>query len=362
MARKTVGYVELEWTCPNCGGKNSGLDKLCTSCGAAQPEDVQFQQAAQETLIQEQEVIEKAKAGPDVHCKFCGTRNPAGAQTCRQCGADLSEAAARESGRVMGAHRAEEAAPVACPACGTLNPATAHHCQSCGASMADPVAKPTPKRPAPAAPTRKRTAPLLFIALAVVACVLLFVFLILPALRTEETTGRVEGVHWTRTIVIEALQPVTHEGWYDDVPSEAILGDCRQEYHHSESEYVPNSEEVCGTPYTLDTGSGVGEVVQDCEYRVFADWCRYTLDEWTAIETLVLEGDDYNPAWPQTMLAAEEREGARGEEYEVTFVADDKVYDYAPGEATTFMQFDIDSEWLLEVDGFGNVRSVAPAD
>ncbi len=39
-----------------------------------------------------------ASAGADIHCGFCGTRNPATATICSQCGADLKEGKARQAG------------------------------------------------------------------------------------------------------------------------------------------------------------------------------------------------------------------------------------------------------------------------
>ncbi len=62
MTKETIGYVRLEWTCPNCGSKNPGPEKSCTNCGAAQPEDVSFEQPAQETLVSDEEEIARIKA------------------------------------------------------------------------------------------------------------------------------------------------------------------------------------------------------------------------------------------------------------------------------------------------------------
>ena len=96
--RNTIGYVRLEWTCPNCNSRNPGSVKTCQNCGAPQPENVQFERAAEEKLVTDQKEIQAAAAGADIYCAFCGTRNPAGAKVCSQCGADLTEGKARESG------------------------------------------------------------------------------------------------------------------------------------------------------------------------------------------------------------------------------------------------------------------------
>jgi len=138
MPQKTVGYVELEWTCPKCKSRNPGTRRACASCGAPQPRDVQFEQPVQDQVISDEKVIAVAAAGPDIHCAYCGARNPAGAKVCKQCGADVGEGVAREAGRVVGALQIEEAPPITCPSCGSPNPATALKCSKCGDSLVKP--------------------------------------------------------------------------------------------------------------------------------------------------------------------------------------------------------------------------------
>jgi uncharacterized membrane protein YvbJ len=137
VTQKSLGYVELEWTCPNCGTKNPGPVKSCTSCGSPQPADVQFEQKSQQNLITDSSRVEAAKAGPDVHCPYCGTRNAAGVKVCIQCGGDLSDAQQRLSGRVVGAYvsQPKPVQQVACPNCGTQIPDNLTTCTACGAGL-----------------------------------------------------------------------------------------------------------------------------------------------------------------------------------------------------------------------------------
>ena len=65
MAKESLGYVELEWTCPFCNTRNPGRAKVCRNCGAAQPKDVQFHQAGEDKIVTDQEGLEMAKGGPD---------------------------------------------------------------------------------------------------------------------------------------------------------------------------------------------------------------------------------------------------------------------------------------------------------
>ncbi|MFQ5613671.1 MAG: zinc ribbon domain-containing protein [Anaerolineae bacterium] len=358
MARKTLGYTRLEWTCPNCGTRNPGPQKTCLNCRAPQPEDLAFEQPAQEELITDEAELAQAKAGPDIHCFYCGTRNPAGATTCSQCGGDLTKGTARRHGQVVGAHRAEAAEPVVCPSCGTANPADAPICEHCGAGLVEEAAP----QARPAADSRRggsRVPLLIALALALVVCGGIGLFIAL-GIRTEDMTGTVSGVSWTRSVAVEELRPVTRETWLEDIPSGEAVGVCTQRVHHVQDEPAPNAEEVCGTPYTVDTGSGFGEVVQDCEYRVLQDWCEYTVDEWQAVDEVTLTGQDLNPQWPLVRLAAGQREGARSESYQVFFKAETGALTYRPDDFTEFSQYQIGSRWILQVNTFNDVLLTEP--
>jgi DNA-directed RNA polymerase subunit RPC12/RpoP len=362
MTKENVGYVELEWTCPTCGSKNAGFDRVCKGCGAAQPDDVKFEQPAQEVILTDQAEIDRVKAGPDVHCRYCGTRNPATAVTCRQCGADLAEGTARESGRVVGAHRDKPAEPVKCPACGTANDPLAHNCSSCGASLAQKkVPAPQPAlRPVPTG-KEKKGPNFLLIGIGLVVVVLIVVFIVLSG-KTEAMVGRVEGVEWTLSIGVEALQPVSYTDWLEDIPNDAVVGTCEMEYHHTEAEPVANATKVCGTPYTVDTGSGGGEIVQDCEYQVYAEKCEYTVEEWQQVEELTTSGTDLAPEWPELVLYEGEREGEYKEVYKVYLAAEKDTYTYTTTDVDEFLQFEPGSKWMLEVNTFNQLLSVSPAE
>ena len=64
MTKKELGYVEMQWTCPNCGTINPGISRTCQQCGAAQPEDVQFEQAAGAMLRQARASSKRGAHGP----------------------------------------------------------------------------------------------------------------------------------------------------------------------------------------------------------------------------------------------------------------------------------------------------------
>lgn len=357
MAKKSLGFTELEWTCPFCGTRNPGTEEKCTNCQSPQPADVEFEQAAQDTLITDEEKIARAKAGPDVHCPFCNARNPADATQCSECLADLTGADKRSKGIVLGDHRDEDASDVACPSCGTMNPASAMSCASCGASLAE-TRQADPQSDPPSKKSGSNTityAIIAVIAVLVLCCCGTFAVL---ANRTEDVTGQVTGVEWERTINVEGLVPVQRETWREDVPSDGILGSCRQEVHHTESDYVPGSTEVCGEPYTVDTGTGIGEVVQDCEYQVYADYCEYVVDEWQVVDTLRQQGGDYNPIWPTFNLANQQREGSRDTNYIIIFRTDGETYTYETDSEAEFNAAQPGSTWILKVNTFGTINDI----
>ncbi len=142
-SRRTLGYIQNEWTCPNCNTRNKGSVKTCENCGAPQPENVQFELLSEQKFVTDETSIKAAQAGVDIHCPFCGTRNSATAKTCSQCGADLAEGKAREAGRVMQAPPvAQQPKVIKCDNCGTENPSSNSVCSNCGSPLPKIVAAP----------------------------------------------------------------------------------------------------------------------------------------------------------------------------------------------------------------------------
>jgi ribosomal protein L40E len=356
MPQETVGYVNLEWTCKRCGSKNPGTTKICTSCGNVMSETDKFELPAQQELIKDEAVIAEAEGGPDVTCKYCGARNAAGAKICSQCSADLTQATARQSGEVLGAFSAEKKPDVKCPYCGELNPATALKCSKCAGSLS---ARPVDQaKAAPPAPVKANRMPL-FIGIcvglvALIICGLLF-------FRTTDTSAAVKGVQWQRAIEIMEERPTQHETWRDQIPSGVDVGSCELKVRGTQNDPAPNSEKICGTPYTVDTGTGAGKVVQDCQYQVTDDWCAYTQLEWTVVDSVVTKGADANPEWPVVNLRADQREGNRREAYAVFFSSDGKEYQMSAASASDLAKYVVGSRWKLKVNALGGVVSAEAA-
>jgi membrane protease subunit (stomatin/prohibitin family) len=359
MTQKEVGYVELEWTCPTCKTRNPGTQTTCSGCGAAQPKDVQFETPAAAELIQDQAKIEQAKAGPDIHCAFCGARNAATAKVCHQCGADLTQGKARGAGQVVGAYSTAPAPEVKCTSCGMMNPGTAKVCTRCGA----PLGKATPPQLA-ATPMPKSSGfggmTMVFIGIAVLV-VLGLCAMVFFSFRTSGKVATVQEARWERTIDVMALVPVSASAWRDQLPSGAANVSCRQEFRFTTSNPQAGAKEVCGTPYTVDTGTGVGRVVQDCEYEVYDDKCSYTTNQWAVVTAVKNAGVGFSPAWPAANLTGEQRLGDRHENYVCVLNADDKTYSLSIRSQAEYEQCQPGTRWKIEVNTFGDVVSGEPA-
>lgn len=349
-SRRTLGYVENEWTCPNCSTRNKGSIKACENCGAPQPEDVKFELPSEQKIIKDEEKVNAASAGADIHCGFCGTRNPATAETCSQCGGDLKEGKAREAGRIM---QAPPPAPkvVKCQNCGTENPGNNSTCSNCGAALpkvqaAQAVAPKAAKATGKPA-TKKKISPMLiggilgFIAICCVGIYFLFG-------RTASTVeGTVTSVHWQTNVPVQEVQSVDYSNERGSAPSEAYNVSCHDE-----------SQEVCEQK-TVDKGNGYSEVVEECHTET-DQYCSYTVDEWTTIQTYTLEGDNLQPKYDTPNYSSNQRLGDKSDEFTVTFSTDDGTEVYSPDTLSTFQQFEIGSTWTLKMNLMGGVVGVEP--
>ncbi|MBI5298133.1 MAG: zinc ribbon domain-containing protein [Chloroflexi bacterium] len=353
MARKqTLGYVELEWICPNCNSRNKGRDKTCASCGAPQPENVKFERAADEKLIAAAEA-KAAVVGPDIHCGFCGTRNPGNAVTCSQCGGDLKEGQARAAGQELAA--AAKPTVVTCTNCGTENPSTQTMCQKCGSPLpragqaAAPVSFSAPMggTAAPSAPAKPAKKPnwLLLGGIAgvlLLCCVVgLFAFLF-PSSSVQAT---VTDVYWQTSVPVQEQREAHYSNEQGSPPGDAYNVSC-----HTETTSVCEQK-------TIDKGNGYAEVVEEC-HDESTDYCSYDVKEWQTIQTYPLEGYDLFPQYASPDIFSGQRLGSASETFTVTFDSDKGVLSYNPGSAGEFQQFDFGSVWTIKLNALGGIVSV----
>jgi ribosomal protein L40E len=355
-SRRTLGYIENEWTCPNCNTRNKGGDKTCTNCGAPQPENVQFELGAEQKMVTDEKKIEAAQSGADIHCGFCGARNPATAETCSQCGGDLKEGKAREAGRVMQAPP-PQSKMIKCNNCGTENASSNSVCTNCGSPLPRAASNPVSVAPPivksgipPAAPlTGKKTNSKrnLFIAGGIVAClaVVCVTVLALFVFPTSSVQGTVTDIHWQTNVPVQEVRAVDHNNESGNPPSDAYNVSCHDE-----------SKDVCEQK-TIDKGNGYSEVVEDCHTET-TQYCSYTVDEWQTIQTYMLEGNDLQPIYDDPNLASGQRIGDKTEDLTVTFSTDKGPKTYSPGTLSEFQQFSIGTTWTLKMNLVGGVVSV----
>jgi len=356
MARKrTLGYVQNEWVCPNCSTRNKGGVKTCENCGAPQPENVQFELPSEQKFVTDENAVKAAQSSADIHCGFCGTRNPATAETCSQCGADLKEGKARESGRVI---QAPPSMPkvVKCDNCGIENPSSNAVCSNCGSPLPKvahvqaaanvPVAR---SGMSPAAPStaKKKTNWLLiggvFACLAVIC--ITAIALLVPSSSVEAT---VTDVRWQTNVPLQEIQAVNYSNEAGSPPSDAYNVSCRDE-----------SRDVCEQK-TIDKGNGYSEVVEECHTET-QQYCSYTVDEWKTIQTYSLDGNNLQPVYDNPSLASDQRTGDKSETLTVTFSTEDGGQEtYSPSTISEFQQFAVGSTWTLNMNLAGGVVSVEP--
>jgi ribosomal protein L40E len=351
MQRRSKGVVQLEWVCPNCDGRNPGPVKNCENCGAPQPENVQFQRAAEEKIITDEKVVSAAKAGADIHCGFCGTRNPATAESCAQCGAELKEGKARQAGQVL---QAAPTAPkvVTCANCASENPGTAKVCSNCGAPLktvapaAAPVQSAAKAGAMSAAQPKKKPFNWLiaggigaFLLMCCIAVVMMF------ALPSRSVEGTVSNVYWKTSVPVQEVQAVNYSNERGNPPSDAYNVSCQTE-----------SQEICEDK-TVDQGNGYAEVITECRTET-EQYCSYTVDEWTTIQTYDLDGNDLNPVYAEPSIFGDQREGTRTADFQVNFSTSDGQEIYSPKSVSEFQQFQIGSVWKLNLNVLGGVLSV----
>jgi hypothetical protein len=181
------------------------------------------------------------------------------------------------------------------------------------------------------------------------------------SMRTSGKTATAQEARWERSIDVMGLVPVRDSDWRDQLPSGAENVSCRQEVRSHSSSPQAGAKEVCGTPYTVDTGTGVGRVVQDCEYEVYDDKCSYTTNQWAVVTAVKANGVGFSPAWPAANLTGEQRLGDRHENYVCVLSAGDKTYSLSIRSQAEYEQCQPGTKWKIEVNTFGSVLSGEPA-
>jgi ribosomal protein L40E len=350
--KESKGFVELEWVCPNCDGRNKGSRKTCENCGAPQPDNVKFQRAADEKVVTDEKVVAAAKAGADIHCGFCGTRNPATATNCSQCGGDLKEGKARQAGQAL------QAAPptpkiVNCANCGGENSSSARTCKKCGAPLMQAtapvvaVSRPAPLKDStmPASAPGKKVNWWIYAGIGALFLLCCIAAVMLFAVPSKSVKGTVTDLQWQTSVPVQEIQAVNYSDKRGSAPSDAYNVSCRTE-----------DQEVCEEK-TVDQGNGFAEVVKEC-HTESTQYCSYTVDEWKTVQTYTLDGNDNFPVYESPNITSNQRKGSPTETLTVTFSIPNGQKNYSPGSVSEFQQFEVGSVWTLKMNAIGGVMSV----
>jgi hypothetical protein len=341
-SRRTLGYIQNEWTCPNCSTRNKGGSKTCENCGAPQPEKVKFELPSEQKFVTEENQIKAAQAGADIHCPFCGTRNPATAKACSQCGGDLTGGQARAAGRLMQAPPPQPKV-VKCPHCGNENAGSNTVCSNCGSPLPGAASGPGA---APAKPKAGKTNWLLIggiLGFLAVCCIAIAAIFLLP---TRSVQATVTDVRWETSVPVQEIQAVDHSNEAGSPPSDAYDVSCHDQ-----------SRDVCEQK-TVDQGNGYSKVVEECHTET-QQYCSYTVDEWTTIQTYSLDGDNLQPVYDTPNISSSQRLGDASEDLTVTFsTPDGDQKTYSPDTISEFQKFVKGSTWKLKMNALGGVTSV----
>jgi hypothetical protein len=82
--------IEMTWRCSGCKRQNLGRYKHCQGCGNPKDASEEFEMPSDTTLaptVTDPKLLRLATAGPDWRCRFCGSDQRRGDDSCGNCGA-----------------------------------------------------------------------------------------------------------------------------------------------------------------------------------------------------------------------------------------------------------------------------------
>lgn len=344
-----MGIQVARWDCRYCGHVgNSGPETKCRHCGAPRDEDVEFYLPEDAEYVTDDAILEQAEKGADWNCQYCGADNKAENDKCRSCGNTKSDS---DAVRQQKEYELDE---------------VPH-------SDEDTREKPAP----PPAPPQK-SGKGLYIGIALLAVILVIVYLVYP----RKSTLKVTGMEWTRTHDIEHYQPVEQEGW--NLPQGGELIRTFEAVHHydqvvdhhvtkTRSVKVKVGEEkyVCGK---IDMGNGYfkdkfcsrdkyetrQENYQEPVYRKeprYQTKYVYRIMQWKKQSTETAGGKDKTPKWPKAAPSGKEWREANKTETYILHLSDakNKQYDIEV-DYTAWQKHNIGDTVNATVNALGEVK------
>lgn len=312
-----MGY----WDCRACGTKRiQGPERQCPNCGQPRAADVAFYSDDNAPLVDDSEMLKRAKAGVDWHCPYCGADNPAGSKACVGCGASTEGAKTRQEKLLLDA---------------------------------------------PPPPPQKRSSgskKWIFAGLAVLISLIFGVWFLV--FRTTDASVTVAQKTWRKSISVERLETDRGEAWDEDVPAGArrvdAFGKKRTVKVQDGTERVKVGKKDLGNGFFEDVYEERPKYVNK---EVTDTWVRYEIDRWKTHRTLKEEArDGQEPPWPRFDPGPREREGSRESQIVLDLKSGDgKTYEYsinAQSEAARAARFEVGKSYTASINALGMVMEL----
>ena len=326
-----MAVYEGKWRCLRCAAVNRGRNLNCLSCGVKRSEDAQFFLEDDAPELNDEQLLQQARAGADWICLYCGTNCRAAEKQCSGCGGSRSAENRQLAEETRGVGDWTEAAQKAT----RIQNAAQHH--------APPNAARKPFF------SRRLIKFGLFSAGAVFAgFIALFAALVYISTLSYAVEMEVSGLEWKRTIALEEYKTVTETAWEGEVPPEARVQSSEDALHHTDK-IATGTREVPET-YTEQVASGTeryacGQTSKKNGYfedkyctrttyrtvtktrnrtetvykdiPVYKTRYTYLIDKWIAAGEKTTSGTDFNPQWSSDFKAdnVHLREAERTETY-----------------------------------------------
>ncbi|MGB4762004.1 MAG: hypothetical protein WBP12_01440 [Candidatus Saccharimonas sp.] len=432
-----MSYIEGKWNCSHCGHKriearltvcpncDDDRDDVFTRRGDIDSERVYFEDG--ELSVTDAEGLRLARSGRNWTCGACGKVNRGTTTVCTRegCGKELDEDDFVNSVTTyVGTPGDADGEPISTP--GDLDqdrvaailasngpelilsgePAKFADRTLLGDLPQDPNRK---KSGGKQSPPRNNFMPfggfigshLKFILWAVVGTVVTIALIVggILVFSTKTVAVTVTATQWERSVETEELITLTNEGWWDELPSDAVevsrsekKRDTKKEYSHTETRTTEQTsqksvgesteEYACGTK-KVDLGNGFAENrTKYCDHKVteykdvvvkqtyttdiyddvpvYDDWVTYRVKRWvTAFYTYA--DSTKEPYWPTPIVnRSNQRAGDdRRENYSVTVADQDgKSYTVNTSSYGSWSRLHVGSETTGEVNTFGSMLSI----
>jgi len=316
-----MGY----WDCPSCGAKkNMGPNATCAGCGLARGPNIAFYTDDSAPVVEDPELVARARAGADWKCKYCNADNRAGVLDCQQCGAGPDGSVRRQ----------EKFTAIA-------------------------SAKPTARF----ATWQKVLAVVLGVASAI-GLLIYFLFV-----RTTALEVTVESVAWVKTVEVQELTTDRREGWKDDVPSGArTLGSKTK----SRTKTVQDGTKKVKTG-RKDLGNGMFEDIYKEEpnmvqKEVDDTWVSYEVEEWRRSDLLKSEstdGTEPDDPEPKGKMGSRRRIGERTNNAVFQLKGKNgKSYSYEVAASTAgagaITKYEVGKKYTAQITAAGGVQKLGP--